>query len=126
MTTFIITESEGDAALLWEHLNSDWDDIRVIARGSRMGAISYAKTISVNRDEPAIVVLDANTENEDSLQILRSEFHDLVMPLPDDIAPVLILGTPSISESIEEGVITEIEAFLSGADLSKFRYNPRP
>jgi hypothetical protein len=125
MTTYIVTEYEADAAML-KRLLADWDDIKVIARGSKMGAISFAKTMSVNNDEPAVVVLNAYTENEDALQVQRSEFQDLVMPLPSDIAPILILGTPTIATSLDHEVSDKLEDFLSGADLSQFRYMPRP
>jgi hypothetical protein len=126
MTTFIVTEFDEDANLVRERLTQEWERIEVVGRGTRMAAISYAKTISVNYEEPAVVVLSALSENEDVLQIMRSEFEDLVSPLPFDIAPVLILGAPSIADAIDGAVMDEINSFLTGAPLESFRYVPRP
>ncbi|WP_457587704.1 hypothetical protein [Ensifer canadensis] len=115
MMRFVVTEKESDAALLRKCLDdAGWDDVVVNFRGSKMKAISYAKTISINEDAPAAVVLNANTEDEDELQVLRSEFQDLIGPLPPDIAPILVLGAPTIAGMVDEQIIEELESFLSG------------
>ncbi len=90
-----------------------------------MSAISYAKTMSLKHGEPAVVVFNAGTDDEYSLQTLRSEFEDLVSPLSTEISPVLVLGIPSIAQDLESGVVATIESFLEGAELSTFRYTPR-
>jgi hypothetical protein len=127
MTHYFITELESDAELLRERLyDAGWKDVKVISRGSKMGAISYGKTISVNLETPVAVVLNPETDDEDRLQLIRSEFQDLVSPLPNSIAPVLMLPVPSIANVALNELFELLEAFLADEDLSEYRYTPRP
>lgn len=127
MTHTIVTERSTDADLIREHLIAmDWHDVKVVARGTRMRAISYAKTISINEEFPAAVVFDAETSDEDRLQMMRSEFQDLVSPLPTEIAPILILAEPTIEAAIDQLITEDLDAFLNDQELDGYRYAPRP
>ena len=128
MTCYVVTEKESDATLLKERIEADrWDGVVVVAQGTKMRAISFAKTVSINEATPAAVVLNSLTDDEDELQLMRSEFQDLVAPLPPEITPVLLLATPSIDEAIDSDVMPKLDRFLSGEeDLASFRYVPRP
>ena len=123
----ILTLSEGDATLLLHRLHAArWPDVEVKYRRNWMDAISYAKTLSVNSEKPAAVVLNAETDDEDRLQSIRSEFEDLVAPLPHSIAPVLILPSPSIERAAPQEILRLLKAFLTDGALSEYRYAPRP
>lgn len=126
MPYHIITEEEADADLIRDHLTAEnWKNFEVVACGSKMRTISYAKTVSVNGNAPAAVVLKAYTKKEQQLRIMHSEFHDLVQPLPRSIAPILLFAHDSVSEALKEKLKVHLETFLSGESLDEFQYIPR-
>lgn len=120
MERFIVVEGKLDAVLIDKLMSPEEADVVGIAiAGGKAAALPLANSLAVAQGVPVALVIDANTINEDLIREQEIDFQDFVDDLQVDCPPVLILGKPTVRDSVQDPEwLEKIRQFIEGEDYA--------
>lgn len=124
MTRYIVVEGTSDKVILETALPSEiLEQVKIVVAGGRASALPLANSIAVAKQAPVALIIDADTTDPSRLRDEELNFQDLARLLPVETPPVLFLGEPDLSTSLENDAwFTRLLEFAEDQDYA--RSNP--